>query len=319
MTDYTRQIEQIKAAQSLDEIQSIARSFPAQARGEGGILYTGRVGSIPAEVIAKELSHKTGLPIINDTPRAQFLSNQPVEIAIHKSAERILTEQGMPPDQVGKAAPDFLYGNGKAPPESPLSVKNSLWGEASAEFASSMHGHVVVVASAANAERVLAQVEVPSVLNVNQATSLGGHSLPELQALHTQGGMQAVLPEVQTSFIDASTKGIFIDPTMVGKQVTQVAVSREVATTLSLDGSKFIGARALSESGFVPAPLTPPVPATTLATAAPRVSEPTLAPEEAALRSGLSSNVGRIVAGAAVAGLAIDATQTAGRTSDLIN
>jgi hypothetical protein len=272
MTDYTTQIEQINAARSLDEIHAIARLFPAQALSDGAILYTGKVGSVDANVIAQELARKTGLPIINGTPRAQFLSNGDVEKAIGKSTERILAGQGVPSDQIERSASDFLYGNSNSAPESPLSVKNSLWGEASAEFASSVRGHVVVVASAANAERVLAQAEVPTVLNVNQAASLGGHSLPKLQELHAKGGMHAVLPEVQASFIDASTKGIFIDPSMVGKQVTQVAVSREVATTLNLDGSKFVGAAALSEAGFVPAPIAPTVPAATIA-AVPRVSE----------------------------------------------
>ena len=185
MTDYTRQIEQIKAAQSVEEIKAIARAFPAQAQGDGGILYTGKVGSVDAMVIAQELAHKTGLTIINDTPRAQFLSSKPVEIGIRKSAERILTDQGMPLVKAKQAAPEFLYGNGKASSESPISIKNSLWGEASAEFAGSLRGPVVVVSSAANVERVLAQAEVPAVLRANQGTTLGGHFLLSLQELHT--------------------------------------------------------------------------------------------------------------------------------------
>lgn len=92
MTEYAREIEQIKAARSLDDIHGIARSFSAQALGEGGILYSGRVGSVRSEVIAKELAHKTGLSIINDTPRARFLADDSVERAIRRSARRILLE-----------------------------------------------------------------------------------------------------------------------------------------------------------------------------------------------------------------------------------
>ncbi|MGS1121006.1 hypothetical protein ACFCQI_07335 [Rhodanobacter sp. FW102-FHT14D06] len=73
MTDYSRQIERIKAAQSLDEIRAVANTNPVQAQGEGAILYSGKVGEVRSEVIAKELAHKTELSIINDTPRARLL------------------------------------------------------------------------------------------------------------------------------------------------------------------------------------------------------------------------------------------------------
>lgn len=308
MTDYTRQIERIEAAQSLDEIRTIVRSSPAQAQGEGGILYSGKVGNVPSEIIAKELAHKTGLPIINDTARAQFLGGKTVEDAIRDSAQRIFEDQGESTVSSRNFSESFLYGDGKATPESPVSVRNSLWGEASSEFARSLHGTVVVVSSAANAERVLAQAEVPAVLHANQATTLGDHSLTSLRELHTQGGIQAVLPKVQASFIDASSKGIFIDPGLVRKPITQVAISREVATTLRLDGSKFVGAAALAEAGFVPAPLAPAASTTILA---PRVSGPSSAPEGTAIRNELSPGVNRVIAGVAAIGLAYDAYTTA--------
>lgn len=317
MTDYTRQIEQIKTAQSLDEIHAVARSFSAQATGEGGILYTGKVGSVDAMVIAKELAHKTGLSIINDTQRAQFLSNEHVEKAIRKSAERILADQGVPLDQVEKIGPDFLYGNGKAAPKSPTSIKNSLWGEASAEFAGSLRGPVVVVGSAANAERVLAQAEVPAVLRANQVSTLGDHSLASLRELHTHAGIQAVLPKVQASFIDASSKGIFIDPSMAGKQVTQVAISREVAMTMHLDGSRFVGAAALSEAGFVPASLVSTAPAEVLGAATSRIQEPVVT--SGGLSRGLSPGAVRGVGIVAAAGFVYDATTTASHAYDLLD
>jgi hypothetical protein len=309
VTDYTRQIERIESARSLDDIRGVARSFPAKAQSEGGILYTGKVGNVDANVIAKELAHKTGLPIIDDTPRAIFLSDEDVKKAITKSAERIFKEQKMPLAQIEKARGDFLYGDGKAVSTSPLSVKNSLWGEASAEFAGSVHGHVTVVASAANAERVLAQVELPTTLQANRVTTLAGHPLAHVQELHTRGGIQASLPEVQAQFIDASTKGIFIEPAMVGKPVTEVAVSREAAMALHLDGSKFVGAKALSEAGFVPAPITPSAPPGLTAASRGLASEP-LAVAEAAGRGvnpALARGLG-VVGGAA---MAYDAYQTA--------
>ena len=106
---------------------------------------------------------------------------------------------------------------------------------------------------------------------------------------------------------------------MRGKSITQVAVSREVATALHMKGSNFVGAKALSEAGFIPAPLTPPAPMAARATAVPHVSESTLATEEAAVRSGLSPNLVRGVNALGAAAVAIDATQTAGRTSELLH
>ncbi|CAM5469853.1 hypothetical protein [Rhodanobacter lindaniclasticus] len=164
MNNDPAQIEQIKSAQTLDDIRAVARTFSAQAQGNGGIFYSGYVGEIRSEVIARELAHKTNLAIINDTSRARFLSDEHVEKAIGDSAERIWLARGMSLGRAENIRSDFLYGNGKLPPENPLSTRNSLWGEASAEFAASLRGPVVVVASAANAERVLGQVEVPTVL-----------------------------------------------------------------------------------------------------------------------------------------------------------
>jgi hypothetical protein len=38
--DYAKQIEQIRKATSLEEIQAIARQYPAKVIGGGGVLYS---------------------------------------------------------------------------------------------------------------------------------------------------------------------------------------------------------------------------------------------------------------------------------------
>ena len=306
MTDYSRQIDRIKAAKSLDELGAVANSFPAEAQGEGGILYSGKVGNIPAEAIAKELAHKTGLPIINDTPRAQFLSYEPVKTAIQDSARRIFEEQGLNAGQSKRAGLDFLYGDTKAPPESPFSVENSLWGQASREFTASVRGPVTVVASAADAERVLGRVEVPTALQSSRITTLAGHPLSQLQDVQVQGGIKASLPEVQTQFIGASTKGIFVLPDNFGAVPSQVAISRELATTLHLDGSKFVGAQALSDAGFIRASVISVVRTATLAPAA-----------EIAPHGGFSPHLGRGLGVLGAVTAAYDATTTAAHVSTL--
>ena len=307
MTNYSRQIDEINTSQSLDELRAVANSFRAEVQGEGGILYSGKVDNIPAEIIAKELARKTGLPIINDTPRAQFLSYEPVKTAIQNSARRIFEEQGLDAGQSKKASLDFLYGDTKALPESPLSVKNSLWGQASREFTAYLRGPIAVVASAADAERVLGRVELPTALRSTRITTLAGHPLLHLQDVHAHGGIKASLPRLQAQFIDASTKGVFVLPDNFGAAPSQVAISSELATTLHLDGSNFVSAKSLSEAGFVRASVSPVLRTATLAPAA-----------EMAAHSGVSPRVARSLGGiAAAAAVAYEATTTAAHVSDL--
>jgi hypothetical protein len=44
MRDYSSQIEQVKNAKSLDEIEEIVRKFDAKTMVDGGILYSRNVG-----------------------------------------------------------------------------------------------------------------------------------------------------------------------------------------------------------------------------------------------------------------------------------
>lgn len=307
MTDHSSQIEQIKAARSLDELRVIVNKFPATAQGDGAILYSGWVGEVRSEVVAKELAHKTGLPIINDTARAQFLSSKPVETALHDSAQRILEAQGLSADYVEKSGEYFLYGDSKAAPESPLSVKNSLWGQASGEFTASVRGPVTVIASAADAERVLGRVELPTALQSTRITTLAGYPLSHLQDVHAQGGVTASLPKVQAQFIDASTKGIFVLPDNFGLPPSQVAISRELATTLDLDGSKFVGAQSLAEGGFVRASVSPVTPTAMLSPVA-----------EMAPRGGFPPNMARGLGVVAAATVVYEGATTTAHSVELL-
>lgn len=254
--DYARQIEQIRKAASLEEIQAIARQYPAKAVGEGGILYSRPVGDVSSEAIAKELAGKTGEPIINNTARAQFLGNKQVELAIHDAAERIFAGQGQSLAQAGTSADDFLYGNPKAVARSATSLEGSLWGEASHEFAGSLRGDIKVVATNANMERVFGKVELPAVLENPNVRTLGGQPVGELKTLSTQGGADGVLPKVQAQFIEAAPKGIFVSPDQIGAKAAKVTLSRELATALGSDGAEFTPAAELSASGkLVRAPI----------------------------------------------------------------
>ncbi|QJD69549.1 hypothetical protein HG421_18840 [Xanthomonas campestris pv. badrii] len=300
MSDYAASISMVEKAESLDQISQIARSFSAKSSSQGGILYSRRVGDVSSEVMAVELSGKTGLPIINDTPRAKFLME--ARTVIEEKATDIFRAQGLPAKMARESAASFLFGDPQAPSQNPTSLSKCLWGEASNEFASSLRGDIKVVASAANLERVFGQVEVPAVLNNPNVTSLGGQPIPKLQALYAQGGAGAVLPEVQTHFIQAAPKGIFVTPESIGTEIKNVTFSREFAESLELKQTPFKPSAELTASGMVRAPTGLDVPAAT-------IGETALSAEAAASRRLASGTVrGLGVAGAAAAVYDLGAT-----------
>ncbi|WP_338063797.1 XVIPCD domain-containing protein [Xanthomonas cannabis] len=305
MSDHAASISLIEKARSLDEISEIARSYSAKSVNPGGILYSRWVGDVSSEVMAVELSERTGLPIINDTPRAKFLME--ARTAVEEKASEIFRSQGLPPKMARESAASFLFGDPAVPSQSPTSLSKCLWGEASHEFASSLRGDIKVVASAANLERVFGQVEVPAVLSNPKVTSLGGEPIPKLQTLYAQGGAGAVLPEVQTHFIQAAPKGIFVAPESIGSKIDKVTFSREFAGSLELQQTHFRTSAELTASGMVRAPTGLDVPAASIA-------ETALSAEAAASRklaSGAVRGLGVVGAAAAVYDLGTTARNTA--------
>lgn len=251
MMDYSAQIEQIRQARSLEEIREIARQFSAKATGEGGVLYSRPVGKVSSEVIALELAEKTGLPIINKTPRAEFLSTTNVKETIERSAQRIFQAQGQTADAAEKLASDFLFGNPRAATNSLTSLDGCLWGDASREFAASMRGDIKVVATAANMDRVFGKVELPTILDNPNVRTLGGQSASHLREIAARDGTGALLNPVQSQFVEAAPKGIYKLPGTLADTGASVTLSKEFAGAMGVDASKFTPAANLSSSGTV--------------------------------------------------------------------
>lgn len=255
VTDYSVQLGRIAKASSLDEIAEVTSHLSARAADKGGVLYSRGVGDISSEVLAKEIAAKTGLPIINDTPRARFLSS--AEAQIRNAAERIIEAQGQTPIKARQSASDFLYGDAKATTHSAISLESCLWGRASKEFAGSLRGDVIIVASDASLERVFGKVELPVVLQNQAVNSLAGVSREHLLERYREGGAEAVLPEVQARFLEAAPKGVYVSPEALsnkllrGEKIEQVSLAKEFATTLGVDSSSFRPAAELSASGKV--------------------------------------------------------------------
>ncbi|QDH70352.1 XVIPCD domain-containing protein [Marilutibacter alkalisoli] len=293
MMDHGPQIERIRNATSLEEIREVVREFSAKATGDGGVLYSRPVGDVPSESIAKELARQAGLPIINDTPRAKFLSS--ADDIISESAERIFRANGQSLAQAEKSKMAFLYGDSKAAVNSATSLDNCLWGEASREFAGSLRGDVKVVASNANIERVFGKVELPTLLENPNVRSLGGQPIAELKVLYVQGGAEAVLPKVQAPFIEAAPKGLFSLPDTTGAKVSKVTLSREFASAMDIDAnqlSRFASSAEIRASGLTRAPIG-------FGAQGVAIGETALAAEAAATRQGLRPGTGMKALGAA--------------------
>lgn len=249
MTDYSTHIRQIRQAESLEEIRDIARRFSAKAVGEDGILYSRPVGSVSSERIALEFAERTGLPIINKTPRAEFLSDGNVRLAIKSSAEGILQAQGHNAEMAKRLAMDFQYGDPKAAINSLTSLDGCLWGDASREFAASLRGDIKVVATAANMDRVFGKVELPAILANPNVKTLGGQPVAHLRDIAAKDGLQALLNPVQSQFVEAAPRGIYKAPGALPSMGAPVTLSREFAGAMGADASKFAPASQLSASG----------------------------------------------------------------------
>ncbi len=249
MTDYSIQIDEIRQAKSLEEIRGISRQFSVKATAEGGILYSRLVGNVNSEVIAIELAGKTGFPIINETPRAGFLSDRDVKLAIKDSAEKIFQAEGETMMAAEKLAVSFQYGDPKAAANSLTSLDGCLWGDASREFAASLRGDIKMVATAANMERVFGKVELTTILENPNVKTLGGQPIALLRDIAAKDGIEALLNPVQSQFIEAAPRGIYKSPDVLFNKEAPVMLSREFASAMEVDTGKFSPAANLSASG----------------------------------------------------------------------
>ena len=333
MDDYSKQIEEIKQARSLEDIQKIASRFPATANGEGGALYSGKVGATTSHDIVLELAEHAHLNIIDNTPRAKFLSDPDVDASIKNRVRSIAASEGVAPADAGKLANDFLYGNADVPLDNPTSLKNCVWGRASDEFAHSLRGDIEVIASAASPKRVFGQVEVPAVLSNPNVRSLGHESVANLRHIQANGGMDAVLTKVQQPFVHATEQSVFNAPS--GKGVT---LSKEFVERLGVDAKGFASTADLEGYGLKRVHTGFSAPHVAVTSGAPtastnahlqenapraRAPETGVAAEGTTARNvvtaeGVSVKVGKVAGIVGGVAVAIDATNTTNRATELL-
>ena len=250
MTSFVNDIQRLRSASSLADIQKIVRGYSAEAPAgsQGGILYSGRVGEVRAEIIALEIADITGQPIINRTPRAVFLST--AERDIKSAATRIYREQGLSRTAAMDLATSFLYGQNNAPIHGPTSLDGCLWGETSREFAGSLRGDISLIASQAEFGRVFAAAETPAALENGNIMSIGGHSTDALRKLARHGEASEILAYTQSRFIKAAANGIFVSPQNAGPELSKIVISKEVAASLGLDTKAFFFTADLEAAGL---------------------------------------------------------------------
>lgn len=147
----------------------------------------------------------------------------------------------------------FRYGDPNAI-DGPTSLKGSLWGEASHEFASSLRGDIKLVASAANTQRVFGAVELPATANNPNVTSLAGMPRAELAVKLQQLGPDGVIAELQDQFITATPRGLFTLPVKEGERPSRVIASREFGDAIEVDSRRLSTASELHFAGLPVAP-----------------------------------------------------------------
>lgn len=130
--DLLQDVERIKRAETLHDIQKVVLSYSARPCGDGALLYSGAIGKTHSNSLALEHASRMHSSIIDNTPRGRFLSEKVTNAAIKEASFRIFESQGFGSGLAEKLRDDFLYGDANAPAHSPTSIQNCLWWESTA-------------------------------------------------------------------------------------------------------------------------------------------------------------------------------------------
>lgn len=128
MNKHSLEIININESQSFSDIKAIAKQFSAKAAGDNAVLYSGKVGETSSNVFAKEIAEGSQYSIIDKTPRAEFLSDELVHSTIKDRATYLFRKMGMDGEQAKAEAASFIFGDAKAPADSPTSLKKQPLG-----------------------------------------------------------------------------------------------------------------------------------------------------------------------------------------------
>ena len=220
-------------ATTVGEVTQIANGLSAAAtKSAGAVLYSGAIGAASANSVAIKVAASEGLNIINDTARAQFLSNKAVE---QKLTEIYASEYKNSSVLVIKnLVKQKLYGGSL----------NSLWGQASAEFASTISGKIIVIATKINPIRVFGSVEIPALLNNISITAINNVNISSIA--RTTSGLVSF---VESSFTAALAKGGAFASGSTG--ITSQLLAKQTLADLGLSTKGAKTAAQLTAEGLV--------------------------------------------------------------------
>jgi Hint domain len=238
MADLQIALTDLTNAQTLDDVRSIANTLSAKATGPGGVLYSGTVGDSISNPysgeVAQQIADTEGVPIIDNTLRGQFLKDPVVATKIQNIIAK--SNPNLTAEEISNLVKQELFGTG-------ISANTSLWGEASAEFVASLSGNITIVSTNVNAAGVLANVEIPAILNNGAITSINGVALRDLPAT-----VPEFVETIQSSFTAAANSGGIFYRVINGGE--QIYISSEVLAKLGLSSSGAESASALVASGL---------------------------------------------------------------------
>jgi hypothetical protein len=181
MIDLPEAFDLLESAQSIADLQDIARRLSAEATTPGGIFYSHNIDSTTKSgPVAQSLATTLGAALLDKTPRGQFLSSSQFAEAFTRILERIVentnrarVQAGELPMTIAEIADlrtEYLFKAGG----------DSLWAEASRTYAASVRGDVFALTPNALADRVWMVDEFRTLVMNERVTSINGTPRTEL-------------------------------------------------------------------------------------------------------------------------------------------
>jgi len=143
------------------------------------LLYSGKVGDVPAWQIANQIGSAGGgnIVVIGDTPVANFLEDPRFISAL----ENIVG--------TGDATVIKTHLNGTIAPDGTRTL--GMWDITSKNLAQAASGDVRTITPLAEQGKVFIQTELPALLNNPNVKSINGHSIEDFRTLYERGGKNA--------------------------------------------------------------------------------------------------------------------------------
>jgi hypothetical protein len=223
------------------------------------------------------LANQTGLTTLENTPRAQFLQTYN-DIVVAQAAEIYQSEPYGYSLSEARLQASYLMGFTPAGGADITStqITASIWGQASADYTSTLVGNVAFFGPNASIGRTFGAVELPDVLAGGTGiTAINGIPVPVLQGIYYSSGLPSTFNYIQTVTQDAlGTNGMYSvqSTSSDGSVTTNYFLTSQGAAALGLNPATVPGAISAADvSSIENAQLVTPVITSTTTPSAPAV------------------------------------------------